>query len=378
VSGVIRVLTSVRLAACLLELLSTPPVVTDVEMPSTARSGRRSPQRTAALVAGSVVTVFASALLPSTRIAGAATLAGDRAQAAQISAKLQADSSRLDALAQQYELAQQQVSTVEGQISQARAAISQDQAEVAADESQLRGDALKAYETGASDSGLGAVFGTTGEQAAVASEYTQLADNSVTDAIDSLQQAEARLNAQQAQLQASDAQAQAELDRAGAARSAAAAAAASEQGTLRSLNGQITQLLAQQNAKPANLAFGNPPPSGAGGAAVRAAESQIGVPYQWGAEDPGHGFDCSGLTQWSWGQAGVDIPRTADAQMQAVARVPLSAMEPGDLVFWGSGGYAEHVAIYVGNGEVVDAPSSGQDVQIQPIWSNGLLGAGRP
>lgn len=112
--------------------------------------------------------------------------------------------------------------------------------------------------------------------------------------------------------------------------------------------------------------------------AIRAAESQIGVPYQWGAEDPGVGFDCSGLTQWSWGQAGVGLPRTANDQYDATARVPLAGMEPGDLVFWGSGGYAQHVGIYVGGGDVVDAPSSGQDVQIQPIWSNGLLGAGRP
>lgn len=347
-------------------------------MSSTARSGRRSPHRTAALLAGSVVTVVAAALLPLARQAGADTLSNARAQAAQVNAELQADSAKLDALDQQYELAQEQVSAIQGQITQVRASIAQEQSQVTADQASLRSEALQSYETGASDSGLG-VFSATGEQAAVTSEYKQLAANSVTDAIDALQVAEAKLNAEQAQLQASDSQAQAALNQATAARNAAGSTAASEKATLRSLNGQISQLVAQQNPpRLGGASFPNPPPNGAAATAVQAAESQIGVPYQWGAESPGQGFDCSGLTQWSWRQAGVSIPRTADAQYQSVARVPLSAMEPGDLVFWGSGGYAQHVAIYIGNGDVVDAPSSGQDVQEQPIWSNGLLGAGRP
>lgn len=322
--------------------------------------------------------MVAFVLPPLARGAGADTLSNARAQAAQVNAQLRADSSRLDALDQQYELAQERASAIQGQMNQVRASITQDQAQVSADQANLRTQALQSYETGASDSGLGGVFGATGEQAAVTSEYTQLAANGVTSAIDALQAAEAKLNTEEAQLQASDAQAQAALSQAAAARNAASATAASEQGTLHSLNSQIAGLVAQQNARASRMTFGNLAPSGGGGAAVQAAESQIGVPYQWGAEDPGHGFDCSGLTQWSWRQAGVSIPRTADAQMQAVPQVPLSAMEPGDLVFWGSGGYAQHVAIYVGNGDVVDAPSSGQDVQIQPIWPNGLMGAGRP
>ena len=323
--------------------------------------------------------MVATALLPLARQAGADTLSNERAQAAQVNAELQADSAKLDALDQQYELAQEQVSTIQGQINQVRASIAQEQSQVSTDQASLRSEALQSYETGASDSGLG-VFSATGEQAAVTSEYKQLAANSVTDAVDALQVAEAKLNAEEAQLQASDSQAQAALNQAAAARNAAGSTAASEKAPLRSLNGQISQLVAQQNARPrlGGASFPNPPPNGAAGTAVQAAESQIGVPYQWGGESPGQGFDCSGLTQWSWRQAGVSIPRTADAQYQSVARVPLSAMEPGDLVFWGSGGYAQHVAIYIGSGDVVDAPSSGQDVQEQPIWSNGLLGAGRP
>jgi cell wall-associated NlpC family hydrolase len=112
---------------------------------------------------------------------------------------------------------------------------------------------------------------------------------------------------------------------------------------------------------------------------VAAAESQIGVPYHWGGEDPGVGFDCSGLTQWSWGQAGVSIPRTAQEQYDAIDHVSLSALEPGDLLFWGGGpGDIQHVGMYVGDGEVIHAPETGQVVHIQPIWNSDLVGAGRP
>lgn len=350
--------------------------MTDVEISSTARSRRRTLLRRVVVVAGPVVTVLFSTVLPSARPAGADTVSSARAQAAQASALLQADQAKLDALAQQYELAQQQLSTIAAQVEQVHAAIAQDQAQVASDETALRADALQSYETGAGETGLGATFGQGGEQAAVTTEYVALATGALTTALDNLRGAQDRLAEQESQLQTSEARAQAALNQIAAAKGAAQATAASEEGTLHSLNSEVASLVA---GPPAVGAGGlPPPPNGAGGTAVRAAESQIGVPYEWGAEDPGHGFDCSGLTQWSWRQAGVGIPRTANDQLDAVARVPLGDMEPGDLVFWGSGGYAQHVAIYVGNDDVVDAPSSGQDVQIQRIWSSGLMGAGRP
>ena len=92
------------------------------------------------------------------------------------------------------------------------------------------------------------------------------------------------------------------------------------------------------------------PAAGGAATALAAAESQIGVPYRWGGESPGSGFDCSGLTQWAWRQAGVDLPRTAAAQYDAIAHVPLSDLQPGDLLFWGFGGIS-HVGMYVGGGD---------------------------
>jgi peptidoglycan DL-endopeptidase CwlO len=123
-----------------------------------------------------------------------------------------------------------------------------------------------------------------------------------------------------------------------------------------------------------------PPPDASGGAAaVAAAESQLGVPYVWGGETPGVGFDCSGLTQWAWAQAGVSLPRTAADQYDAITHISLDDLEPGDLLFWNDGTSSiQHVAMYVGGGEVIQAPETGETVSYAGIWDSGLVGAGRP
>ncbi|MHB1777113.1 MAG: family 43 glycosylhydrolase [Acidimicrobiales bacterium] len=129
-----------------------------------------------------------------------------------------------------------------------------------------------------------------------------------------------------------------------------------------------------------------PTAGGAGATAVEAAVSQLGVAYVYGAESPGHGFDCSGLVQWAWGQAGVSIPRTAAAQYAELPHVPLSALEPGDLLFYynlDGDNTIDHVVMYVGSGPdggqtVIQAPASGQTVSYSPVFTGGLVGAARP
>jgi cell wall-associated NlpC family hydrolase len=90
--------------------------------------------------------------------------------------------------------------------------------------------------------------------------------------------------------------------------------------------------------------------------AVRYAEAQVGKAYQWGATGP-NAFDCSGLTYAAYKQAGVTIPRTSQEQSTAGRAVSRADLQPGDLVFsyWGSGSSPDHVAIYVGGGDVVEA-----------------------
>ncbi|MER7695253.1 C40 family peptidase [Streptomyces sp. NPDC096095] len=117
------------------------------------------------------------------------------------------------------------------------------------------------------------------------------------------------------------------------------------------------------------------PPTRQGGDAVAYAVRQIGKPYVWGAEGP-DSFDCSGLTSRAWAAAGRAIPRTSQEQWRRLRRVPVSALRPGDLVIYFP--KATHVALYIGNGLVVQAPRPGTKVKVSPLASNPLLGAVRP
>jgi cell wall-associated NlpC family hydrolase len=108
--------------------------------------------------------------------------------------------------------------------------------------------------------------------------------------------------------------------------------------------------------------FSNPVQTASG--LVGIAQSAFGVPYAYGGESM-NGFDCSGLTQWVYRQAGISIPRTASAQQSAATRV--SSPQPGDLVFFGYPAY--HVGIYVKPGVMIDAPYSGKTVGYHSIWT---------
>lgn len=117
------------------------------------------------------------------------------------------------------------------------------------------------------------------------------------------------------------------------------------------------------------------PPTAAGDAALRYATAQIGKPYVWGAEGPAS-FDCSGLTSQAWQHAGRSIPRTSQEQWAQLHRVPLDQLRPGDLVVYFP--KATHVALYIGDGKVIQAPRPGARVKVSPIAANPLLGAVRP
>jgi cell wall-associated NlpC family hydrolase len=123
------------------------------------------------------------------------------------------------------------------------------------------------------------------------------------------------------------------------------------------------------------LGAGGLAPSDAGFQAVRYAYRQLGKPYVWGAEGP-DSFDCSGLTSQAWLDAGMTIPRTSQQQWKQLPQIPLNLLRPGDLVIYFPG--ATHVAIYIGDGLVIQAPRPGAFVKISPIAANPILGAVRP
>ena len=143
---------------------------------------------------------------------------------------------------------------------------------------------------------------------------------------------------------------------------------------------RIPELAASYTATPAVAAAA----SGAAGSVIAAGMSVVGTPYSWGGGsaagpsagiDQGAGtvgFDCSGLTSWVFATVGVQLPRTA-AEQEAVSR-PTASPRPGDLVFFGAAGAAYHVAVYLGGGQMLDAPHTGAMVRVEPVWDGARYG----
>lgn len=118
--------------------------------------------------------------------------------------------------------------------------------------------------------------------------------------------------------------------------------------------------------------------------AINYACGQIGLPYEWGGNGPANGdkgFDCSGLTTAAYNAAGISLPRTAQTQYDAGPLVPAGQpLLPGDLVFYGTASNVHHVGLYIGGGKMIQAPETGQLIQISSYrWSgDDYLGASRP
>ncbi|SHK86383.1 Cell wall-associated hydrolase, NlpC family [Pseudonocardia thermophila] len=133
---------------------------------------------------------------------------------------------------------------------------------------------------------------------------------------------------------------------------------------------------AERRARTANGAATPALPSGSsvGLVALRAAATQVGKPYIWGASGP-NGYDCSGLTSWAFKQAGVTLPRSSSAQATVGRPVSWDELQPGDLVFYYNP--VSHVGIYAGNGLFINAPESGDVVKFQKVNPKVFSGARR-
>ncbi len=108
----------------------------------------------------------------------------------------------------------------------------------------------------------------------------------------------------------------------------------------------------------------------------------IGKYYRYGAQDKFVGFDCSGLTQYAYSEAGVKIPRTANSQYRRSQRLEKKALKKGDLVFFSTKGTgASHVGIYLGGNKFIHSPSAGKSVEIVSLknsyWKDAYFSAGR-
>ena len=404
--------------------------------------GRFLAASTAASLAVGMWAVTSAGATSFTTSAAQARVHQTQSQITQIEQTIAQEQRQSAALTQEYDAERAHLQAVRAAIAATDARLAETEKTISVDKHVLAEAAVQDYVLGAQGAQITALFSTSANTTMISQEYSDTAVGDLDAAKRALQAAQVTLVATKARQQVQEQQAQADAARlqaleqenqqasarsqatlaslkgtlgsevaaaaqakaekeaaaaaaAAAARQAAAAAAAAaaaqEAAQVVSELGGTTQA-ATQAANQASSAAGGPTvgfsgtASAQGQAAVRAAESQLGVPYVWGGETPGVGFDCSGLTQWSWAQAGVSIPRTSQTQYATVPHVPLSDLQPGDLLFYynlDGTGTVDHVAMYVGSGPygsqtVIQAPYTGATVQYVALYTEGLVAAGQP
>ena len=396
--------------------------------PSAPPAPRNLPRkRVFAVLALAVAIGVTSAVISTARPAGADQISTDKAEAAAVSAKLQSIQAQEQSLSGQEQSAQYQLNQLQAEIAANRAQVAKDQAEVAKDQADLRTQAISDYTSSGTTNSVTQMFSSDPNTTGIRSEYSSIATGNVTTTIDNLHTAQAQLEATQSALDQQQASKSDTVKSLQQSESQDAQLAGQYQSTLNSVNSQIqADVIAQQQAAAAAAAAtakaafnakvaaaqkaqaaaqaaaqtvaqtsggssssstattaastlaANPPPVPAGVAgAIQAAESQLGVPYVWGGETPGVGFDCSGLVQWSFAQAGISLPRTSGAQYGATTHIPLADIQPGDLLFYGANG-SDHVAMYIGGGTMIEAPYTGAHVWETGVRTgDGFAGVGR-
>jgi cell wall-associated NlpC family hydrolase len=363
----------------------------------------------------------------------------------QIEATLSQEEQQSSALDNRYVTAVQNMQNAQSALTSISADLARTTSAIGVDKRQLANDAVKAYIYGTPQTKFTSLFSSSVILSDARNQYTEQIVGNLDKARNALQTSEARLQSEVIQQQNVANQAQAEANQAKELAAANAQVTSATKATLSQIQGQLAQEVAQAAvqeaqqqaaaaarassaaqaqkdaaaaaaaagvagtvggsasgaaataaANQAASSSGNPSTSGPVGgtssgnsqqmAAVQAAVSQLGVPYVFGGETPGVGFDCSGLTQWAWSQAGVSIPRTTQTQWPALPHVSLSALEPGDLLFYynlDGDNQVDHVVMYTGSGPygtdtVIQAPYTGSTVSYSPIFTEGLIGADRP
>ncbi|HEU4613068.1 MAG TPA: NlpC/P60 family protein [Kofleriaceae bacterium] len=349
-----------------------------------------------------VVGVLVGALAVAPLAANGSPIDDKRAQAAQIQAQINANGDKIDALSEQYNGAVYKLQQIDQQISdsQTRLQAAQSQYDKVRHEVDVR--AAEIYIGAGSDNPLAAIDVQNINDLAARSKYAAAATSRDNDLMDRLNASKDQLKTQRDQLERDHAKAQSEKDRLASAKAQLVSANAKQQALLKQTNQDLNNLVAQykrqaaaaqaaaqrQASQQSNGGGGGgssagvsvsvgpiPPTSPRAMIAVNFALAQVGKPYVYATSGPDT-YDCSGLTAASWEHAGVSMPHYSGAQYQMFPHVPLSAIQPGDLLFRGPGG-SQHVEIYIGNGMVVTAPHTGDFVKVAPM-GNVLPMAARP
>jgi peptidoglycan DL-endopeptidase CwlO len=341
---------------------------------------RRQHRRIAAAVTIVVAAVtVGGALAPG---AGAQSLSDKRKQAAEIQDQIEATDVQISGLAEQLDAATTKFDAAQATVKDAEVRIGHAKQDVARIKAQLRESSASLYRDGGKGD-VGIDFSQASDLAR-RDKYAEAQSEREDRLLEELDAARSDLKAQKEDAaQARDAAA-AEAAKITAAKSQLETARAAQQKILDGVTGEIAVEVAAERARreaAARVKYSAPvnypnvgPPNGSAAQAIAFARGVIGSPYSTSPR-MGPSYDCSGLTTMAWRAAGVSIPSTSSSQYAALPHVPLNAVQPGDLIFYGPGG-SSHVALYVGGGQIIDASSSANAVVQRGIWGN-PIGAAR-
>ncbi|HEY1704051.1 MAG TPA: NlpC/P60 family protein [Trebonia sp.] len=324
------------------------------------------------------VAIGAAVVLAGGIAAGAAQAAGAQPQptVSQVQAEVNADTSKYDQISEQYDAAASQLSQANSRLAQVNKEMAADQQRYGSSRQKVVQIADASYEDQGQTSMAGLI--TNGNPSQVldeASMIVEIAGQRNEEAQAFLDDAQQLTSAQQEQKRTQQGIAQVTAQRL-KEKNEAQQALVNEKAQLDTL----TQA-EQQKVESETLGGGSTSSSGSSGSTTITAVTGTGdaakavafdlemaqdaCPYVYGATGPcSAGFDCSGLQQAAWAAAGVNIPRDTYEQWAALPHVSMSDLQPGDLIYYDGEG---HVAMYVGNGMIVDAPQTGQDVTERPM-----------
>jgi cell wall-associated NlpC family hydrolase len=324
------------------------------------------------------VAIGAAVVLAGGIAAGAAQAAGAQPQptVSQVQAEVNADTSKYDQISEQYDAAASQLSQANSRLAQVNKEMSADQQRYDSSRQKVVQIADASYEDQGQTSMAGLITNANPSRVLdEASMIQEIAGQRNEEAQSFLDEAQQLTSAQQEQKRTQQGIAQVTAQRL-KEKNEAQQALANEKVQLDTL----TQA-EQQKVESKTLGGGSTSSSGSSGSTTVTAVTGTGnaatavafvlkaaqeaCPYVYGATGPcSAGFDCSGLQQAAWQAAGVSIPRDTYEQWAALPHVSMSDLQPGDLLYYDGEG---HVAMYVGNGMIVDAPQTGQDVTERPM-----------
>ena len=348
-----------------------------------------TPLRSRSLLAGLLLAVFGISVLPG------AAAAGPKANLNQVQRQVDQLNRQAEQAAERYNTAKVELTDTTRQLRAARNKYAATQRRLDAMQVLVGRIAVASYKSGGLDSSVQLLLSDdpTGflRQAADLTQVTKHQDHLLADmqtarlsaAVDrkAVAEQQARAKDLQGEIAAEKRTVEAKLATARAllgrleAKQRAQLMSIRQAATDRALGARSDAMRASRSSRDGDFPTYDGPASGRAAVAVKTAFAQLGDPYQWGAAGPGS-FDCSGLTMYSWGAAGVSLPHSSSAQYSAVPHVSISNLQPGDLVFYYSP--ISHVGIYIGGGRVIDAPYPGLSVHISGLYSMPLVGAGRP